>query len=152
LVVLTGGDIAGNNKVWRRITFPPITTTKIRVLTNGSVDGYSRLTEVEAWTSPTPTTSIDWLVADHLGTPRMIFDKTGSLVNVKRHDYLPFGEELSAGQGLRGTTLGYTADAVRQKFTSKERDIETGLDYFGARYFASTMGRFTGADPYDIKL
>jgi RHS repeat-associated protein len=30
--------------------------------------------------------------------------------------------------------------------TSKERDNETGLDYFGARYFSSTQGRFTGAD------
>jgi len=31
--------------------------------------------------------------------------------------------------------------------TLKERDIETGLDYFGARYYASTQGRFTSADP-----
>jgi RHS repeat-associated protein len=31
--------------------------------------------------------------------------------------------------------------------TSKERDIETGLDYFGARYYASTQGRFTSVDP-----
>lgn len=34
--------------------------------------------------------------------------------------------------------------------TSKERDNETGLDYFGARYFASTQGRFTGVDPIFI--
>jgi RHS repeat-associated protein len=40
---------------------------------------------------------------------------------------------------------------VRQNFTQKERDIETGLDYFGARYYAS-QGRFTGADPYDINF
>ena len=31
--------------------------------------------------------------------------------------------------------------------TSKERDIETGLDYFLARYYASTQGRFTSTDP-----
>ena len=37
--------------------------------------------------------------------------------------------------------------SVRQKFTLKERDNETGLDYFGARYYSSTQGRFTGADP-----
>ena len=44
--------------------------------------------------------------------------------------------------------MGYTAnDNVRQKFTSKERDNETGLDYFGERYYASTLGRFTTADP-----
>jgi hypothetical protein len=81
--------------------------------------------------------NINWLVADQLGTPRMIFDKTGWLENVKRHDYLPFGEELAVGQGLRTTGLGYSGDTVRQKFTLKERDIETGLDYFLARYFAS---------------
>jgi len=33
------------------------------------------------------------------------------------------------------------------KFTSKERDAETGLDYFGARYMSSAQGRFTSPDP-----
>jgi RHS repeat-associated protein len=36
---------------------------------------------------------------------------------------------------------------VRQKFTGKERDGETGLDYFGARHYANTQGRFTSPDP-----
>jgi RHS repeat-associated protein len=34
-----------------------------------------------------------------------------------------------------------------QQFTSKERDAETSLDFFGARYFSSAQGRFTGPDP-----
>jgi hypothetical protein len=63
----------------------------------------------------------------------MIIDQTGALANVKRHDYLPFGEELLAGTGGRTATQGYSGDSVRQKFTQKERDNETGLDYFGAR-------------------
>ena len=37
-------------------------------------------------------------------------------------------------------------DIVNQKFTSKERDNETGLDYFGARYFSGAQGRFTSTD------
>jgi len=41
---------------------------------------------------------------------------------------------------MRGAGVNYPF------LTQKERDIETGLDYFGARYFASTQGRFTGAD------
>jgi RHS repeat-associated protein len=78
----------------------------------------------------------------------MIFDQSGSLAGVSRHDYLPFGEELFAGTGGRTTTQGYSAtDGVRQKFTQKERDNETGLDYFLARYYASTQGRFTTPDP-----
>lgn len=91
--------------------------------------------------------AVQWLVTDQLGTPRMIFDLTGSLATTERHDYLPFGEELTS-QGLRPAAQGYGIDAgVRQKFTSKERDSETGLDYFGARYYASDQGRFTTVDP-----
>jgi RHS repeat-associated protein len=99
----------------------------------------------------TPIADVRWIVADHLGTPRMIFDQSGSLANVSRHDYLPFGEEL-ADVGGRTTAQGYTGtDGARQKFTQKERDIETGLDYFGARYFASTQGRFASVDPVMLK-
>jgi RHS repeat-associated protein len=97
--------------------------------------------------------NINWLVTDQLGTPRMIFDKSGALANVKRHDYLPFGEELIAGQGLRTAGvngLGYTGDSIRQKFTQKERDTETGLDFFEARYYAGMQGRFTSADPFTV--
>jgi RHS repeat-associated protein len=36
--------------------------------------------------------------------------------------------------------------SVREKFTQKERDNETGLDFFLSRYYSSTQGRFTGAD------
>jgi hypothetical protein len=32
---------------------------------------------------------------------------------------------------------------IRQKFTAKERDFESSLDYFGARYFSGAQGRFT---------
>lgn len=95
-----------------------------------------------------PAANIKWLVPDHLGTPRIILDQTGSFANVRRHDYLPFGEELFAGSGGRTTARGYAVgDGVRQQFTAKERDIETGLDYFLARYYSSTQGRFTGVDP-----
>jgi hypothetical protein len=36
-------------------------------------------------------------MTDQLGTPRIIFDQSGSLATMSRHDYLPFGEELPAG-------------------------------------------------------
>ena len=36
--------------------------------------------------------------------------------------------------------------AIEPQFTSKERDAETGLDFFGARYFSGTQGRFTSPD------
>jgi RHS repeat-associated protein len=39
------------------------------------------------------------------------------------------------------------ADGVRQQFGGYERDSETGLDFAEARYYGSTMGRFTSVDP-----
>jgi len=141
-----GGSVTGNNKVWKKVTFTPLTTSKIRVLINGSVDGYSRVVELEAWTPG--ASNVNWLVTDHLGTPRMIIDQTGNLANIKRHDYLPFGEELFAPAGGRSAAQGYTTgDGMREQFTSKERDRETDLDYFGYRYYAPIQGRWTSVDP-----
>ena len=42
--------------------------------------------------------------------------------------------------------IGYSYDAGESKFTGKERDAESSLDMFGARYYASTMGRFMTPD------
>jgi len=79
----------------------------------------------------------------------MVFDQSGSLANVSRHDYLPFGEELVTGQGLRSSSLGYAVnDGTRQHFTGYERDSESGLDYAHARYYANMQGRFTSPDPF----
>ncbi len=71
----------------------------------------------------------------------------------RRFDYLPFGEDLLAGIGGRTTAMGYNdgttvqqPDKTSMKFTGKERDAESGLDYFGARYFSAAQGRFTSPD------
>ena len=48
--------------------------------------------------------------------------------------------------GVESGLLIYKA-RIRQQFTSKERDNETELDYFGARYFSSRQGRFISVDP-----
>ena len=83
-------------------------------------------------------------IEDHLGSTRMVTDGSGNTVSL--HDYLPWGEEIPAGVGGRGALYGAT-DAVTQRFTSKERDAETGLDFFSARYMSSAQGRFTSPDP-----
>jgi RHS repeat-associated protein len=61
------------------------------------------------------------------------------------YDYFPFGEELSAGIGSRPACYTNAVEPA-QKFTGKERDAETGLDYFGARYLSAAQGRLTSPD------
>jgi len=93
----------------------------------------------------------EYATGDHLGSPRIWTNSSGQVITGGRHDYLPFGEELFAGVANRTTVLNYPstsqADGKRHQFTSKERDIETNLDYFLARYYSSAQGRFTSVDP-----
>ena len=97
--------------------------------------------------SETGDRQLQWLVQDHLGSTRMVVDRSGSLGGVRRHDFAPFGEELFAGGGIRSASNGYGGDSVRQKYTGQERDDETGLDFAQARYYANAQGRFTSTDP-----
>jgi RHS repeat-associated protein len=87
-----------------------------------------------------------YLTTDHLGSTRVIAKADGAVVS--RHDYRPFGPEIPKGAtGLRSTIAEYDVDTgVRPQFTGKERDVEAGLDYFGARYFSAAQGRFTSPD------
>jgi RHS repeat-associated protein len=48
------------------------------------------------------------------------------------------------------TALGFRAalhlERIRSRYTGKERDAESGNDYFGARYYSSSMGRYMSPD------
>lgn len=68
------------------------------------------------------------------------------------------GHQLSNSTFRLGTTLAISNTAtgfpdplydfrVRPRCTSKERDAETGLDFFEARYMSGAQGRFTSPDP-----
>jgi RHS repeat-associated protein len=88
-----------------------------------------------------------YLTTDHLGTTRIITDASGNPAEC--HDYHPFGAEVTFSSGNSRYGLGCYATASLEEpgFTGKERDSETGLDYFGARYFSGAQGRFTSVDP-----
>jgi RHS repeat-associated protein len=86
---------------------------------------------------------------DHLGSTRLVTDGSGAVYD--RRDFYPFGEQIPAQSTTSrdsGSIAGYNnADlASGHLFTGKERDEESKLDYFGARYYASAVGRFTGPD------
>jgi RHS repeat-associated protein len=87
------------------------------------------------------TKGLHFHLEDWLGTRRMQVSAGGGWE--EQMQSLPFGD------GLNDTlsSLPTADDATEHHFTGKERDSETGNDYFGARYFASTMGRFLSPDP-----
>ncbi len=77
---------------------------------------------------------IAYLTNDHLGSPRINTDAVGNVI--ARHDYHPFGEEITiATTPQRTSGLGYADDTVRKQFTGYERDRETELDFAGKILF-----------------
>ena len=79
---------------------------------------------------------------DLLGTIRAVADGSNALV--ESYDYDPWGVEMEG----RFTGAGVTKDG----FTGKERDSESGFDYFGARHYMPAIGRWTGPDPMADKF
>jgi RHS repeat-associated protein len=129
----------------RRVTKATGNSTTVYVY-----DGQGQLAaEYATQASQSPCGATCYMTADHLGSTRMLTDAAGNVVSL--HDYLPFGEEIEAGTGARSNAY-YPPDPLAindgttEKFTGKERDQETGLDYFGARYLSAAQGRWTIPD------
>jgi RHS repeat-associated protein len=87
--------------------------------------------------SPPPPENeiVEYYHVDALGSVRVVTDAAGQVL--RHHDFLPFGEEWQPPPSSPDQRL----------FTGKERDVESGLDYFGARYYRADLGRFTSVAP-----
>ena len=90
---------------------------------------------------PTNALDIYYYHADHLGSASWITNKEGTPIEYIH--YMPYGE------------LWYNWQASsyneRFKFTGKERDAETGYDYFGARFYSTVLLSWLSADPLSNK-
>lgn len=87
--------------------------------------------------APDPTLDIRYYHQDHLGSSSVMTDITGQLVNETA--FYPFGHPRQEHEP-RGVKEAYG-------FTQKERDGESGLSYFEARFLHMTTGRFASVDP-----
>ncbi|MGB2869835.1 MAG: RHS repeat-associated core domain-containing protein [Bacteroidota bacterium] len=79
-----------------------------------------------------------YYVKDHLGSVRLTLKEDGTIAGYD--DYDAWGLTLDGRSGVSGND-------PRIKFTGKERDLETGYDYFGARYYDARIGRWLSVDP-----
>ena len=84
--------------------------------------------------------SVHYYFSDQLGSHGVVENSTGTACE-QDIDYYPYGGQQND-----------SCPTVLQhyKFTGKERDTESGLDNFEARYFGSSLGRFMSPDPEQI--
>lgn len=80
-------------------------------------------------------------LSDWLGTRRQQTDYAGN--PCLNFTSLPYGDGLTP---VSISCLSPSEDATEHHYTGKERDAESGNDYFGARYYASSMGRWLSPD------
>ena len=89
-----------------------------------------------------PARLIRFQFGNHLGSASLELDELARTISYE--EYTPYGS--TSCQGLRSRAKA----PRRYRYTGKERDEETGLNYHGARYYASWLGRWVSADPIDI--
>jgi RHS repeat-associated protein len=78
-------------------------------------------------------------LGNHLGTACLELDKDGGLISYE--EYHPYGTTA-----FQVTNSAAEVSLKRFRYTGKERDEETGLYYYGARYYAPWLARWTAAD------
>jgi len=83
-------------------------------------------------TYPTRTTGVSYYLNDHLGSTAALTDSSGNLLEQTAYD--SYGN--SAGSAR--TRYGYTG---------RERDADTGMLYYRARFYDPQVGRFISEDP-----
>lgn len=113
-------------------------------------DAVNRIALVETVTVDTADAGFDqspairYQLGDNLGSSRTELDDQGSPISYE--EYHPYGS--TALWMARGAAAVSTK---RYRYTGKEKDEETGLYYYGARYYACWLGRWTCPDPGGAK-
>ncbi|HXM97175.1 MAG TPA: RHS repeat-associated core domain-containing protein [Candidatus Dormibacteraeota bacterium] len=96
------------------------------------------------------TSAVHYYFSDHLGSASMVTDALGTMSACPTNSSLITGEDESDYYPFGGERQLCKRVSQNYKFTGKERDSESGLDNFGARYDSSNIGRFLSPDWSDV--
>lgn len=142
----------GGFEVYRQYDATGESVTLERETLHG-MDGQQRIALVETKTHQTPSEPfaeistqqpiIRYQLNNHLGSSCIEIDEAGAVISYE--EYYPYGNtSYQAGKNVAETSLN------RYRYTGKERDEETEFHYYGARYYASWLGRWLSPDPIDF--
>ncbi|HEX8108457.1 MAG TPA: RHS repeat-associated core domain-containing protein [Kofleriaceae bacterium] len=110
------------------------------------LDGEHRVALVETKTiensikATHPDARTRFQLEDHVMSSLMELDDDGSAFSYE--EYYPYGET-----SFRAANTAFDGSTKRYRYNGKERDEETKLYYYGARYYTAGLGRWVSTDP-----
>src|SRR5262249_35421045 len=107
------------------------------------MDDKQRIALVETRTKGndgSPPQLIRYQLGNHLGSASLELDDNAIVISYE--EYCPYGST-----SYQAVNKDIKAAAKRYRYTGKERDEESGLYYYGARYYAPWLGRWASCDP-----
>jgi RHS repeat-associated protein len=125
-------------EVYQREGGSPLTRETLHVM-----DDRRRIALVETRTDGGVSEQlVRYQLGNHLGSACLELDDQAQVITYE--EYTPYGS--SSYQGVRGQTV----PAKRYRYTGRERDEESGLEYHGTRYYVPWLGRWMSADPIGV--
>ncbi len=132
----------GGFEIYRKNGANPLVRETLHIM-----DDKQRIALVETRTQGNepgiPPQLIRYQFDNHFGSASLELDDQGQIISYE--EYTPYGN--TSYQAVRSQT----ETPKRYRYTSKDRDEESGLYYHGARYYAPWFGRWTRSDPSGIE-
>lgn len=108
-------------------------------------DDTGRIAVVDTQSVGGSTQTTRYQYSNHLGSASLELNASGAIISYE--EYHPFGTT-----SYRSGVSSAEVSLKRYRYVGKERDEETGLYYYGARYYAAWLARFVSVDPLKDKF
>lgn len=124
----------------KETVYSPTKEYETKKLANGSTEDTTYYSVNQEIVAKKNNNTVTYFHNDHLGSNSLTTDQSGT--EIENTSYYPFGKLITGGIN------------TKYQFTGKEKDLETNLNYYGARYYNSHLAHFSQPDtqlpdPYD---
>ena len=156
-----GGSVSGNNKIWRKFTFAPISTQRVRILVTGALGSYSRVTELEVYETgnapaPSPTLQVNFASQANGGvaSATSVYGTGFSASGANNGDRQ--GLQWGSGGGWHSASADHFPEALQINFsgtkTISEVDVFTVQDAYTTPSEPTSAMQFTQYGITDFEI
>jgi len=132
----------GGYEIYRKFEGSSLTLVRTTVHISDDTGRIAMLEKRTYGTDDSPASLQRFIYSNHLQSASLELDENGDVISYE--EYHPYG---TTAYQARNSSIN--AVAKRYRYTGKERDEESGLNYHGARYYALWLCRWVSVDPLE---